>query len=68
VGDEVRRRGQHHQEADAGDQLRGHAPVVWPLLPRVAVPRVRGAAVAAGVARGAAGRSARPAVTSGIWG
>ena len=56
VGDEVRRRGQHHQEAHAGDQLRGHAPVVRPLLPRGAVPRVRGTAAAAGVARGAAGR------------
>ncbi len=55
VGDALRGRRQHDQEAAAGDLVRGDAPVVRPLLPRAALPRVQGAAPAAGVAGRAAG-------------
>ena len=56
VGHALRGRRQHAQEAHAGDQLGGDAPVVRALLPRVAVPRLRRAPPAPRDARRAARR------------
>ena len=52
VGDALRGRRQHDQEAPAGDHVRGDAAVVRQVLPRAALPRLQGPAPAARVARG----------------
>ncbi len=46
VGHALLRRGEHHQEADAGVVVRGDAPVVRQVLPRSAVPRLQRSAPA----------------------
>ena len=55
LGDALLRRGQHDQEADAGVELGGDAPVVRQVLPRPALPRLQRPAPAPRVARGGAG-------------